>query len=162
LLSAHIIVSVGWLGTAFAKLVLGLVAVTANFPEYSQNLVVAMEALNVAFPPLAISTIVTGVLLSLGTRCGLLDHYWVVTKIVLTVGVITTAVQLDGRLAQQALAAGSGVALASLAATHVRMLTAATILSVYKPWGPTWFRRRRTPRPSREGIDHIRRTAAIA
>jgi hypothetical protein len=37
----------------------------------------------------------------MGTRWGLLKHYWVVTKLVLTLGVITTAVQLDGRFAAQ-------------------------------------------------------------
>jgi hypothetical protein len=87
---------------------------------------------------------VTGVLLSAGTRWGLLEHYWVVAKLVVTVGVITTAVQLDGRFAEQVIAASAPpTLLLSLVMAHVLMLASATALSVYKPWGKTWFGRRR-------------------
>jgi hypothetical protein len=41
---------------------------------------------NVAFSPAAIGTLVTGILLSLGTKWGLLRHYWVATKLAPTVG----------------------------------------------------------------------------
>ena len=81
LLAAHIIVSVGWLGIVFAKLVLGLAAVRSGAPEVSDALYLSMEVVNLAFPPAAIGTIVTGVLLSLGTKWGLLQHYWVATKL---------------------------------------------------------------------------------
>jgi hypothetical protein len=164
LLTTHIIVSVGWLGVVFAKIVLGLVAITTTVPDTAAALYGAMQALNVAFPPVAIGTIVTGVLLSLGTKWGLLQHYWVVTKIVLTVGVITTAVQLGGRIAPQSIAAPAGQAAAdgtilgiasapttlliALSVTHLLMLGAATVISVYKPWGKTWFGRRPTIRLS--------------
>ena len=110
LLTAHIIVSVGWLGVVFAKLVLGLAALRTNAPDVSATLYASMDVVNVAFPPLAIGTIVSGDLLSLGTKWGLLQHYWVLTKLVLTVGVIATAVQLGGRLARQAIAAPVGPA----------------------------------------------------
>ncbi len=152
LLTAHIIISVGWLGVVLAKLVLGLAAVTTSAPDVSAALYVSMNVLNVAFPPVAIATIITGVLLSLGTKWGLLQHYWVVTKLVLTVGVIATAVQLGDRLVRQSAGVPDaptvlGMApvlalLISLAVVHLLMLGAATVLSVYKPWGKTWFGRR--------------------
>jgi hypothetical protein len=69
---------------------------------------IVSDALNVAFPPLAMATILSGVLPSLGTRWGLFEHYWIVTKLVLTVGVIATAVQVTSRLTQAALADPSG------------------------------------------------------
>jgi hypothetical protein len=159
LLTAHIMVSVGWLGVVFAKLVLGLGAVTTSYPDVAAALYGSMNAMNVAFPPLAIGTIVSGVVLSLGTKWGLLQHYWVATKLVLTVGVIATAVQLGDRLVQRAIAASSGPAveaamsqgvaaaatmLTALAVAHLLMLGAATVLSVYKPWGKTWLSRRGT------------------
>jgi hypothetical protein len=153
LLTAHIIVSVGWLGVTLAKVVLGLGAATTGAPDVATTLVVAIGALNVAFPPLAIATIVTGVFLSLGTKWGLLQHYWVVTKLVLTVGVIVTAVQLTDRLARLADPALFGVALTpatlvlTLAAIHLFMLGVATVISVYKPWGKTWFGRRKASSP---------------
>jgi hypothetical protein len=147
LLTAHITTSVGWLGVVFAKLVLGLLAVTS---AAGLQLLAAMEALNVAFPPLAIGTLASGVLLSLGTRWGVLQHWWVVTKLVLTVGVVATAVQLADRAAQAALANPSPAtyaAVLALTGTHVLMLAAATVLSVYKPWGRITF-----PAPSVAGL----------
>ncbi len=158
LLTAHIIVSVGWLGGVFAKLVLGIAAITSNAPDISDALYVSMEVVDVIFLPAAIGTIVTGVLLSLGTKWGLLQHYWVATKLVLTVGVIVTAVQLSNRFVRQSISAPSGPAvddgtilgiasapilLISLSVAHVLMLGIATVVSVYKPWGKTWFGRRK-------------------
>ena len=163
-LTAHVIVSVGWLGVVVAKVVLGLVALATRAPELAGALYVAMNVLNVAFPPLAIAAIVTGVTLSLGTKWGLVQHYWVATKLVLTVGVIATAVQIGGRLVEQVSAApssvvagggmGEGIAsvlplLTVLAVVHLLMLAAATVLSVYKPWGKTWFARRQPAAPLR-------------
>jgi hypothetical protein len=110
-----------------------------------------MEKMNIAFPILAISTFVSGVLLSLGTKWGLLQHYWIVIKIVLTVGVIVTAIQLDERFIRLSISAlsrqsmDSGIALSptilliSLTVAHLLMLGAATVISVYKPWGKTRF-----------------------
>jgi hypothetical protein len=152
LLSAHIMVSVGWLGIVLAKLVLGLVAVTSDAPNVSDALYLSTEVLNLAFPPVAIGTIVTGVLLSLGTKWGLLEHYWVATKLALSVGVIVTAVQIGGRFTRpsgQAVDDGTIVGiisapttlLISLSITHVLMLGVATVVSVYKPWGKTSFGR---------------------
>ena len=113
----------------------------------------AAGRLNLAFPPLALGTIATGVLLSLGTKWGLVQHYWVATKIVLTFGVIVTAVQLGTRIPQPTglavdestilgLASSPMVLLLSLTITHLLMLLAATVISTYKPWGKTWFGRR--------------------
>lgn len=158
LLAAHIIVSVGWLGIVFAKLVLGLAAMKSGAPAVSDALYVSMEVVNVAFPPAAIGTLVTGVLLSLGTKWGLLRHYWVATKLALTVGVIVTGIALVNRLIRQSISAPSGQAvdsgtmlgiasaptlLISLSVAHVLMLGIATVVSVYKPWGKTWFGRRK-------------------
>jgi hypothetical protein len=169
-LTAHVVVAVGWLGVVLAKLVLGLVALTTRAPDVAGALYMAMNVLNVAFPPLAIGTVVTGVTLSLGTKWGLIQHYWVATKLVLTVGVIATAVRIGGRLVDQVAAAPPGGAagagaslgaaasagaasvlplLTALAVAHLLMLGAATVLSVYKPWGKTWFARRQGAEPLR-------------
>ena len=165
LLAAHIMVSGTWLGVVVAKLALGLAAVATDEPAASGALFAAMQAVNPAFPPATVGTIVTGVLLSLGTKWGLLRHYWIATKLVLAVGVIATAVRIGDQLVQRTIAAPSGPAadggtilgipmapalLISLSAAHALMLGAATVISVYKPWGKTWFGRRQTAR-SRSG-----------
>lgn len=154
LLTTHIIVSVGWLGVVIAKSVLGLLGLTTDNAADAAALFHALEALNIAFPPLAIGTIISGVLLSVGTKWGLLDHYWVVTKIVLSVGIIGTAVQIGSRLTERRLAALIGettggdfltaptTLLLALTLVHLLLLIVATILSTYKPWGKTWFGRR--------------------
>ena len=154
LLTTHIIVSVGWLGIVFAKLVLGLRAVTSDVPDVSDALYSSMEVVNVAFPPMAVATLVTGVLLSLGTRWSLLRHYWVATKLALAVGVMVTGIALADRLIQRSISAPSGQApaglLISLSVTHVLMLGVATVLSVYKPWGKIRFGRRKAVLPPHE------------
>lgn len=145
LLTAHITVSVGWLGVVLAKVGLGILAMTTAAPAVTDALVMSMKRLNVAFPPLAIGTAITGVLLSLGTKWGLLRYYWVVTKQVLTVGVVATAVQLSNRMMDGAflgIASSPATLLVGLSVTHVLMLGVATVVSVYKPWGKTWFGRR--------------------
>src|SRR5215207_6419536 len=134
LVTLHVSVSVSWLGAAFSKLVLGIVAVRTSSPQTALGLFEAMQVLSFAYPPLAIGTIVTGVLLSLGTRWGLLSHYWVVTKLVLTVGVIATGIQLTERFIQRASVADDALPLLVLGIGHVAMLAMATILSIYKPW----------------------------
>jgi hypothetical protein len=160
LLTTHIIVSVGWLGITAAKLVLGLVAVTAK-PELAEAPYSAMAAINIAFPPVAIATLVTGVVLSLGTKWGLLRHYWVATKLALTIAVVVSAVQLEERFVRQSVSTLSDPAregaflgaepmlaalLLSLPVVHLAMLIVATVVSVYKPWGKTRRGRRSTSR----------------
>jgi hypothetical protein len=159
LLTVHIITSVGWLGVVFAKLVLALAAATAASPDVSAALLVALGAINAAFGPASTSAIASGVLLSLGTRWGLLRHSWVVAKLVLTVGVFGTAVQIVPRIvdlgvdepALLGLPWAPAVVLA-FAGLHLLMLGAATALAVYKPLGKTWLGRR---------ADARRRPAAI-
>jgi hypothetical protein len=157
LLALHIMVSVGWLGTAYAKFILQLAAMMTNDPDISISIYSTMKNLSIAFPILAIPTIITGVLLSLSTKWGLIKYYWVVTKFVLSVGVIVTAISLDGHFIDQSISALSGQAmdksmgtstptilLISLTVAHLIMLGAATFISVYKPWGKTWFGRRKS------------------
>ena len=149
LLTMHLITSVGWLGVVFAKLVLALAAATAASPDVSAALLVALGAINTAFAPASTGAIVSGVLLSLGTRWGLLRHSWVVAKLVLTVGVFGTAVQLVPRLVDLAVdeptllgLPWAPAVLLAFAVIHLLMLGAATALAVYKPWGKTWLGRR--------------------
>lgn len=163
LLTTHIIVSGAWLGVVVARLALGLAAVASGTPAIAEGRYSALEAMYIAFPPLAVGTVITGVLLSLGTKWGLLRHYWVATKLVLTVAVIATAAPVADRLVDQSIAASSGQAadsssvlgfasppatLITVFVVHMLMLGTATVLSVYKPWGKTWFGRWSAARPS--------------
>jgi hypothetical protein len=143
LLTTHIILSVGWLGVVVAKLALAMVAMNAG-PGASSAMFASMDVLNRVFPPAAIGTFVTGVTLGLGTKWGLVQHYWVAVKMVLTVAVPATAVQIGDRLMQPAATQVGSAAtlLVALSVAHLLMLGAATVLSVYRPWGLTPFGRR--------------------
>jgi hypothetical protein len=171
LLCAHILVSVGWLGVVVAKFALLLAAALADDVAVGTPLYAAVAVIDRVFPPAAISTLITGVLLGLGTKWGVFDYTWVVTKLVLTVAVPATAVRFGDRLLQQAASENTAGGLASpgeptgllgtgadgfmlgletaavvllaMGLAHLLMLTAATIISVYKPWGKTWIGRRK-------------------
>jgi len=167
LLAAHVLVSGAWLGVVAAKLALAVAAATS---DASDALYVAMGVVNVAFPPMAVATLVTGVLLSLGTKWGLLRHYWIAAKLLLIVGVVVTGIALVDRLIQRSVTAQAmdggqilGVStspatlLVCLSAAHVLMLGAATVLSVYKPWGKTPLGRTASTgrdQPRRDGTSH--------
>jgi hypothetical protein len=153
LLATHVMTSVGWLGVVLAKLVLALAAATAAAPETTDALLVGLNAVNAAFAPMSTGAILSGVLLSLGTHWGLVRYYWVVAKLVLTIGVFGTAVQLVPRIlglnVDEPMLLGlpwAPAVLLGFAAVHLLMLVAATLLAVYKPWGTTWFSRRSDPR----------------
>lgn len=161
LLAAHVVVSGGWLGIIVAKLALWTAAATTGRQSVSGDFYAPVKVIDGVFPLAAVATVVTGVLLSLGTKWGLLRHYWVVTKLVLTVGVIVSAVGIGDRFVRQSVPAPSGQAmdegtilgavlapttlLLSLSAAHLIMLGIATVLSVYKPWGTTRFGRVKKP-----------------
>lgn len=153
LLAVHVVVSGGWLGVVAAKLVLCVTAASADEPVVSGAFYESAKVVDVVFPPAAIATFVTGVLLTLGTKWDLLGHYWVATKLALTVGVIVTAVGLGDRFVRRSVSAPPGrtadegtilgaalapeTLLISLSAAHLIMLGVATVVSVYKPWGKT-------------------------
>src|SRR5437867_2282921 len=85
-LSAHLVVSLGWLGAIVPYLVLGLTAVNSRDPQTVRAAWFAMELMGwYAIVPLALASLVTGVIMGLGTRWGLFRHYWVVISLPLTI-----------------------------------------------------------------------------
>lgn len=115
----HVACSVGWLGVLVACLTLRITAHDAA----------ATTLTGVFFLPATLLVLLTGVVLGLGTRWGLVRFYWVLTKLVVALVVL---------------------AVANLAAPDVPALTFLTIatsfalvLSVLKPWGRV--NRRRAP-----------------
>lgn len=141
LVAAHVLVGVGWFGITFAKLVLEIVAFRTGNPDVSRVGLMFMQALDRAvFPPVALATLATGVILSVGTAWGLFKHWWIVVKLVLTIGVIVTGVAFVGAWTEAAARGPAADPAASLrligaAVVHTLMLAAATVISVLKPWG---------------------------
>ncbi|WP_171139271.1 DUF2269 domain-containing protein [Streptomyces sp. S3(2020)] len=157
-LVVHVTASAGWLGLTLGLLALGITAATTGSAVTVEASVRTMKLFaDWLLLPLAFLTLLSGLLLSVGTRWGLARHRWVWTKFWLTLAT-TTATVLALRPAVNsavaAVAAGGPLPdagdvlfgpIVSLSA-YVFM----TVISVLKPWGLTRRGRglRATPRPA--------------
>ncbi|MBT2758801.1 DUF2269 domain-containing protein [Mesobacillus foraminis] len=84
-LTVHVTTSVGWLGAVTGFLTLVIAALTIQDPEKVRAAWMAMEWIGwFAIVPLALSSLLTGLAMSLGTNWGLFKHYWVLFKLILT------------------------------------------------------------------------------
>jgi hypothetical protein len=144
-LTAHVVSSVGWLGAVLAYLALDVTAVTSNDVELVRSAYLTMELIVIAvIVPLALTSVLIGVLNSLGTSWGLFRHYWILVKFLITI-LATTVLLLQtptiSHLADTAVAADPrglpGTLAHSIGGLIVLLL--ATILSVFKPQGLTRY-----------------------
>ena len=159
-LTAHVVTSVGWLGAVAAYLALDLTAVTTGDVELARAAFVAMDVVVVsAVVPLALASVVIGVVNALGTSWGLFRHWWVVVKLLLTsAATVVLLLQVQG-IRAMADAARSGVDPGELRGTLAHsiggllVLVTITVLSTYKPRGLTRYgwRREQAERHGRRG-----------
>ena len=85
MLTVHITTSVGWLGAIAAYIALNVPAVTSTDPQTVRAAYLMMEPVLVyGIVPLAVLSLVTGIVQALGTPWGLFRHYWVVISLILT------------------------------------------------------------------------------
>ncbi|MBD0328640.1 MAG: DUF2269 domain-containing protein [Thermoleophilia bacterium] len=157
-LTAHVVSSIGWLGAVAGFLVLAVAGMTADDLTTVRAAYLAMELVGwFAVVPLALASLLTGVLQGLATHWGVFRHYWVVFK--LLINVVATLLLLLymqtlgslARLAETAVAASDLDALRSPspvlhAAGALLLLLTATTLAVYKPRGLTPYGVRRQRR----------------
>lgn len=93
-LSIHLIVSVGWVGAVSAYLGLDIAAATSRDTLTLRAAYLAMDlVVGTVIVPLAVAALLTGLVISLGTRWGLIRHYWVLISLLLTV--VTVVVLLS-------------------------------------------------------------------
>jgi hypothetical protein len=104
--------------------------------------------------PLALASLLSGLIQSLSTPWGLFRHYWVLVKLLLTIFatiVLLKKMPLIGYAARRAAETPlstadlrvAGIPLAVHAAGGLLVLLVITTVSVYKPWGLTLYGRRR-------------------
>ena len=158
-LTTHITCSVGWLGAVAGFLVLSIAGVTSHNAEVVRGAYLSMNLMGLyLIVPLSLAALTTGLVQSLGTEWGLFRHYWVLTKLMLTIGATGLLMLHQFRAvevaARRVLALAPGALpeigtlrteLVSKAALAVLALLVITALSVFKPWGltPYGFRKRR-------------------
>ncbi|HEV3141239.1 MAG TPA: hypothetical protein VGY57_12015 [Vicinamibacterales bacterium] len=85
-LFVHIISSVGWLGAVVCFLVLAIAGRANPDAHIVAAAYLAMDLIaQFVIVPFALASLLTGLVQSLWTPWGLLQHYWVLAKLVLTV-----------------------------------------------------------------------------
>jgi hypothetical protein len=147
-LAVHLSCSVGWLGAVAAYLTLDVTVATAREPALLRAAWIAMGlVVTWAIVPLAVASVLTGLVMSLGTKWGLFRHWWVVISLVLTVAatlVLLTEVDLiNDAAAIAADPATSSVELRALPPTlphsvgGLAVLLVVQVVNVYKPQGLT-------------------------
>ena len=145
-LTVHVMSSVGWLGAVVAYLALVVAALTSQDVQTVRAVWIALELTGWSvIVPLSLASLLTGLVQALGTTWGLVRHYWVLFKLLLTVlvtivlllhmptvsylaGVAATVDRTNfGGLQGELVHAGGGLL----------VLLVTTTLSVYKPRGMT-------------------------
>lgn len=146
MLTAHVVCSVSWIGAVavFAALAVSGIANPNEPSARGAYLAMGLTAWHVIVP-LALASLVTGVVSSLGTPWGLLRHYWVLIKLIVTVFsavILVIHLQPIDALASAAARGDLDVALrgpqemmATASAIAVVALIVLTALSIYKPRG---------------------------
>jgi hypothetical protein len=153
-LTMHVATSVGWLGAVVAYIALDVAAVASQDVQTVRAAYLAMELLVwYIIVPLALASVLIGIVNALGTSWGLFRHYWVVVKLLITVVATTVLLVETQTIGSMADMAASGADPRDLpgSLSHsiggLVVLVVATILSVYKPRGITPYGwRKRTER----------------
>jgi hypothetical protein len=147
-LSAHLTFSVGWIGAVLAYLALGFAAVTNLDVRMVRAAWTAMELTGwYVIVPLALASLLTGLVMALGTKWGLFRHYWVLISFALTILATVIlllhmpTVSLTADIAQEA----EGADLEALGgdllhpAIGLVVLLVIQVLNLYKPAGMTRY-----------------------
>ncbi|MBA2527830.1 MAG: hypothetical protein H0V18_18920 [Pyrinomonadaceae bacterium] len=155
-LTAHVVSSVGWLGAVATSLALAIAGLTSQDAHMVRAAYLTLELIGwVVLVPLSLASLLTGLVMSLGTTWGLFRHYWVLVKLLINVFAniillmyMQTLSYLAGVTAATTLSSGDLGGLRSPspvlhAGAALLLLLVATALSVYKPRGMTRYGRRK-------------------
>ena len=162
--TTHVTSSVGWVGAVLVFLALAGIGVSSPDERTVRGVYLVMApAAWFVLVPLAHASLFSGIALSLGTPWGLIRHYWVALKLVITLFSTVILLIYMGTFRQMAGLASDPVVELGLvrnpspllhAILALALLLAATVLAIYKPFGVTPYgaRQQMRPRLSAEGI----------
>ncbi len=84
-LTLHVTSSVGRLGAVAAFLALAVTGLTSSTPQTVRGAYLAMDVVGwYVIVPFSVASLLSGLVQSLGTVWGLLHHYWVIAKLLIT------------------------------------------------------------------------------
>lgn len=145
--TTHLTTSLGWAGAVLVFLALAAIGLTSDDAVVVRGAYLLMApAAWFVLVPLAHASLISGIVLSLGTAWGLFRHDWVVAKLVLTMFATVILLIYMGTFRQMAgVAADPVVGLDAVknvsplihGVLAFVVLTIATVLGVYKPGGRT-------------------------
>lgn len=164
-LTVHIATTVGWLGAVVAFLGLAIVGLTSGDAQTVRGAYLVMEPITwFVLVPLALASLLTGLVSALGTPWGVFRHYWVLFKLVLNVlatVLLLVYTQSVGYFADVAAdpTADLDVVRNPSPALHailaLALLVVALVLAVYKPRGMTSYGQRRQTEQRRGQHEHV-------
>ncbi len=152
ILTAHVAISVGWLGLVTGMFALAVTGATTSDRGTQFAMYTTMSLLDEIFLGMtSMFALVSGVIGAAGTKWGLMQRWWVAVKFVVTIllmmfgfGAIHSLILeantmvLAGDVPVRGPDADAvGTALASCAGVALCVLVFMTILSTFKPWGMT-------------------------
>ncbi len=149
-LAVHITSSVGWIGAVAGYIALDVAAAMGQDAQALRAAYIGMELIAwYVIVPLALASLSTGLVMSLGTKWGLFRHYWVLISLLLTMlatVILLVETQTISYLADVAAdPATSSEDLRALGNTLVHsvggtvVLLVILVLNVYKPRGMTRY-----------------------
>lgn len=151
--TTHVTSSVGWIGAVLVFLALAVIGLTSQDERTVRGAYLVMApAAWFVLVPLAHTSLLSGIALSLGTPWGLFRHYWVVVKLGITLFSTVILLIYMGTFRQMAGVAADPVVELGLvrnpspmvhAILALILLLMATVLGVYKPFGRTPYGRRK-------------------
>ncbi|WP_119294543.1 DUF2269 domain-containing protein [Streptomyces sp. YIM 130001] len=144
-LVVHVAAAAGWLGLTLGLLALAVAAITTDSAATTEAAVRSMKIFSDWLVlPLALLTLASGLVLSLGTHWGLARHRWVYVKFWLTLATtVASLFALRPGVSDAAATVASGAPLGDptgLIAGPIVSLSAYVFMaavSVLKPWGLT-------------------------
>ena len=149
-LTAHITLAVGWIGAVAGYIALDVAVAASQDAQTVRAAYLAMELIVwYVIVPLALASLLTGLVMSLGTKWGLFRHYWVLISLLLTI--VATVVLLaetqtisyfadiaaDPTTSSDELRTLGSTLVHSVGGTVVLLVV--LVLNVYKPRGMTRY-----------------------
>jgi len=153
-LSTHIALSVGWVGAVAAYIALDVAAATSQDAQTSRAAYLGMESIALSvIVPLALASLLTGIVMSVATKRGLFRHWWVLISLLVTIFATVVLLAETRTISSLAAAAADPTAsrddLSALGNTLVHsiggtvVLLTILVLNVHKPRGLTPYGRRK-------------------
>ena len=159
--TTHVATSVGWIGAVLVFLPLAAIGLSSQDEQTVRGAYLVMApAAWLVLVPLAHAALLSGIALSLGTPWGLIRHYWVALKLVITAfSTVILLIYMNTFRQMAGLAADPVVELGLVrnpspllhAILALVLLLTATVLAIYKPFGMTPYGTRQRMRAGAPG-----------